>query len=213
MKKLIIALFLPGVFLLLNKEATAQVRFGAKAGLNVSSIALPLNDYAPKIGYQVGFVADIKLSDHFSIQPALLLSSKGVVDKYEDRDLSGLYVKTIRTKVSLNYLEVPILALYKRPLKNGTRIFVGLGPYVGIGMFGYSRTEEYGKHKIAFDSDPRQDVQSFVPFDFGVSTTVGIETRKFLLGVNFNNGVKPIANGTTNYNSTLGLTAGYFIDR
>lgn len=127
--------------------------------------------------------------------------------------MSGLYIRTIRTKVSLNYLEVPILALYKHPLKNSAKLYVGLGPYMGIGMFGYSRTKGYGKWKIAFDSNPRQDVQSFVPFDFGVSATIGIETGKFLFGVNFNKGLKPLANGTTNYNSTLGLTAGYFISR
>ncbi|WP_373515561.1 porin family protein [Persicitalea sp.] len=213
MKNLTFYSFLLAVSLLTETLIMAQVRFGAKAGVNVSSIALPLNGYGPRIGYKLGVMADIGLSSRFSIQPNLLFSSKGVVYKTEERDASGLYIETIRTKLNLNYLEVPILVVYKHPLRNGAKLFAGMGPYMGIGIFGYSKMNGYDKWKVSFDSNPRQDVLSFLPFDFGLSTSIGIETRKFSFGVDFNNGIKPLAHNTKNYNNTLSLTAGYFICR
>lgn len=210
MKKIFLSTFLATVFLFFISETKAQVQFGAKAGMNVSAIALPLNGYGPKIGYQFGIMADIKLSPHFSIQPALLLSSKGVTYKSEERDLSGLYIKTIRTKQSLDYLELPVLALYKLPLKNGAKLYSGLGPYIGVGLSSNTRIRGYDKQEPDFFGYSNRETFPFDRLDFGVSAAAGMEMGRFVFGINFNRGITPLAKNTNNHNNTLGFTAGYF---
>lgn len=204
MKKLAIYFF----FLLISSTAgtsvIAQVRYGVKAGLNSSSIGWFSSGYGLKVGYQFGLTTDIGLSNRFSIQPALLISSKGVVYKSENQNPS--------TYLTLNYLEVPILALYKHQLKNGSKLFVGLGPYMGIGISGYSKSKGQDRWEVAFDRNRKPNFQSFVPFDFGVSASSGIEISKFSFGVNYNKGVKTILSASNNYNNTLSLTAAYFIN-
>lgn len=209
MKKLFLSSFLTLGFLFVVGEAKAQVQLGAKAGMNISSIALPLNGYGLKIGYQFGLITDIELSVHFSIQPALLLSSKGVTHKSEERDLSGLYIRTIRTKQSLNYLELPVLALYKLPLKKGAKLYAGLGPYMGVGLSSNSRTKGYDIQEPDFFDNPNRETFPFDRLDFGLSAAAGVETGRFLFGINFNRSIKPLAKDTNNHNNTLGLTAGY----
>ncbi len=210
MKKLLFSAFLATGFLFVISEVKAQVQFGAKAGMNISSIALPLNGYGPKIGYQFGILAEMKLSPHLSIQPALLLSSKGVTYKAELHDLSGLYIKTIRTKQSLDYLELPLLGLYKRPLKNGAKLYAGLGPYMGVGLFSNTRIIGYDKQEPGFFDESDRETFPFDRLDIGVSGAVGVEVGRFVFGINFNRGIKPLAKDTNNHNNTLGLTVGYF---
>ncbi|MPR35716.1 porin family protein [Salmonirosea aquatica] len=213
MKKLFRSGFLILWLLFVVGEAEAQVRFGTKAGMNVSSIALPLNGYAPKIGYQFGIMADMRLYARFSIQPALLLSSKGVIYKYDERDLSGLYVRTIRTKQSLNYLEFPVLALYRQPLRKGAKLYVGMGPYLGVGLISNTKIKGYDKQEIDPLDNWNRESFPFDRFDYGLSIAAGVETGRFLLGINFNKGIKPLAKDTKNYNNTLSITAGYFFTK
>ena len=210
MKKLLFSTLLAAGLLFIVGKAKSQVQFGAKAGMNVSAIALPLNGYGPKIGYQFGLMAEMKLSPHLSIQPALLLSSKGVIYKSEVRDLSGLYISTIRTKQSLDYLELPVLALYKFPLKNGAKLYAGLGPYMGVGLFSNTRIIGYDKQEPNFFDESDRETFPFDRLDIGVSAAAGVEVGKFVFGINFNRGIKPLAKDTNNHNNTLGLTAGYF---
>jgi hypothetical protein len=213
MKKFSRSSFLLLGFLLVVSEVGAQVRFGAKAGINVSSIALPLNGYGPKIGGQLGLMADMRLSARFSIQPALLFSSKGVTYKFDQRDLSGLYIRTIHTKQSLNYLEFPVLALYKLPLKKGAKLYAGLGPYVGAGLFSNTRIKGYDRQEVDPLDNLNRETFPFDRFDCGLSVAAGVETGRFLLGINFNKGIKPLAKNTKNYNNTLSVSAGYYLTK
>lgn len=79
----------------------AQIRFGAKAGLNISSIVgKDVEGYGSKAGFFLGGVVNIPVLEQFSIQPEALISLQGA--KWEDYDGS----------THLSYIHVPVLARY-----------------------------------------------------------------------------------------------------
>ena len=54
-----------------------EVKFGVKAGLNMSTVQGGYYSGAVKPGFHIGGLAEIKLNDKFAIQPELLYSLKG----------------------------------------------------------------------------------------------------------------------------------------
>lgn len=99
MKKLIL---ITAVLVLPIAMVQAQdITFGAKIGLNLSTLQPDLTDPATRTSFHLGGMAEIPLMDDFSIQPELLFSSQGVKDESDDDE-----------QVILNYLAIPVMAKY-----------------------------------------------------------------------------------------------------
>ncbi len=97
MKKIILSAFAVMAFGFANAQ---EVKFGAKAALNVASLTGDVVDDASSlIGFQVGGFAEIKLSDKFAIQPELLYSTQGA----NSDDFGNL---------ELGYINIPVMAKY-----------------------------------------------------------------------------------------------------
>lgn len=119
-------------------QAQAQVKFGVKAGVNLNNIAQNFDDSdlemetKMRLAYHVGVVADLGISEMFSIQPGVLFSSKGYsVDLEEHLNLPNDAEVEGYNRISLNYVEIPVNAVIRI---SGLEIFAG--PYVGIGIGG-----------------------------------------------------------------------------
>jgi hypothetical protein len=163
MKKLL----LTGAALCLIHIAFSQTRFGIRGGLNISNLNIKATYMGQSLGqsgdaiptFHVGGMADIPLSELFSIQPSLLLSGKGAnLD-----DGSGN-----KAKIRPYYLEVPVLLLVRGTLSNSQlKIFGGAGPSIGYGLFGKATSQ--GQSDDVFSSD------GFKRFDFGIDLTAGVE--------------------------------------
>ena len=96
MKKLSIAIV---IVLGFNQLITAQeIKFGAKAGLNLANMSGDVEDNSMKVAFHLGGMAEIKISETFAVQPELLYSAQGA--KFSDGTLS------------LNYLALPVMAKY-----------------------------------------------------------------------------------------------------
>ena len=120
--------------------ANAQATFGPVLGLNLANLSKGDADEAPemKIGFHIGGKAAFGISDNFTISPELLFSMKGAKQTVpfadiQIEDIGGVIFTTTTTgegdaSLSLNYIEIPIWALYK--LESGLNF--GLAPYVGI---------------------------------------------------------------------------------
>lgn len=95
-----------------------ELKLGAKAGLNLATLS---EDYDPDVknrtSFHVGGVAEISLSEAFSIQPEILYSSQGAKDDGDDDE-----------EVRLNYLTLPVLAKYY--VSEGFSLEVG--PQLGL---------------------------------------------------------------------------------
>ncbi|MCS3529035.1 porin family protein [Chryseobacterium sp. JUb7] len=81
------------------KTSTSPVRFGIKAGLNVSSINA--DDSKAKAGIYGGFFANIPVATSFSVQPELLYNGMGAKHK----DFSDV-------RLNLDYISVPVMLQY-----------------------------------------------------------------------------------------------------
>ncbi|MBN9283154.1 MULTISPECIES: porin family protein [Flavobacterium] len=93
-----------------------EVKFGAKAGLNLSSIT-NLDGGKTRTSFHVGALAEIKVADKFAVQPEVLYSSQGAKG---EGDVS----------LKMDYINVPIMAKYY--VADGFSIEAG--PQVGFLM-------------------------------------------------------------------------------
>jgi len=104
MKKILFGLALvAGTFSFAQKTssntASSPVRFGLKAGLNVSTLSG--DGMKSKAGFYGGVFANIPVAQDFSVQPEVLYSGMGAKDDYDSN-----------TKLNLDYIAVPVMFQY-----------------------------------------------------------------------------------------------------
>jgi len=103
MKKLLLfAAFTVFTFAALQAQ---EIRFGAKAGVNIASLGgdLGIAELSSRTSFHIGGLVEFPLSEKFSLQPELMYSSEGF-------DQWIIFLPS--TEVELEYIRVPILAKY-----------------------------------------------------------------------------------------------------
>lgn len=166
MKKMLFVLCLMGVVVSLQ----AQLKFGAKVGLNISTLTGDVEDVKSKVGPLFGVFADYSISDKLSIQPELLFSMQGckVESVYEDEE--GSFDEDFSIK--LNYVIVPIMVKFY--------LVEGLSLQAGP-QLGFLTTAK------ADDEDMKDDVNKF---DLGLNIGAGYEMENGLgVGLRYNFGL------------------------
>ena len=151
MKKFILALtVVVSTFTLAQenkKTSSTGVTFGAKAGLNISTINT--DDAKSKAGFYGGAFANIPVATSFSVQPEVLYSGMGAKNK----DYSSI-------KLNLDYISVPVMFQYNVL----PEFYLEAGPQFS---FAISR-------KMKGDGGASIDVdQYYKGFDFGVGIGAG----------------------------------------
>lgn len=220
MKKHTLSLLLVGAFLF-AQPADAQVRFGVKAGVNASDIKFESgSNMGALLGYQGGLMVDVGLSPKLSIQPALLFVTKGFGTELEFRDVSGIIEETGRSTFRTNYIELPVLALYKVNIGKSCHVFGGLGPYVAAGINGkFDFGGKATSYDIVFQPKNGPKEGAYDRMDYGLSTAAGLEMGRISLAVNYSYGLTGIypqayaSEPKAFYNRSLGLTAGYWFGK
>lgn len=183
----------------------AQIEFGPKVGFNLSnqswsegSSEIYGNDQkAPwkadgasqemLPAFQIGGVANIGITESFSIRPELLFTQKGNVMKMED-------FGTFTTR--LNYLELPINASYSFPIgENKLDIFAG--PYASLGLGGSTKFSpdmdglENSTTTIKAKENPQEldDDNAYInPIDLGLNLGAGFRVNKLYFSANYGMG-------------------------
>ncbi len=192
MKKLFLAgaVALMGVF---NVNAQ-EVKFGAKAGLNMSSLKYSEdvekgNDLKSRIGFHVGAMAEIKLTDKFAVQPELIYSTQG--NKVESKgEFMGASYDT-KVKQNLDYINIPVMAKYF--IMDGLSLEVG--PQLGILVSSKIITEgdiivNGVKESVSETEDIKKDINSI---DVGVNAGIGYTMNNLNFGLRYNLGLMDIA--------------------
>lgn len=98
-----------------NTASSSPVRFGLKAGLNVSTLSG--DGMKSKAGFYGGVFANIPVAQDFSVQPEVLYSGMGAKDSYDTN-----------TKLNLDYIAVPVMFQYNA-LPN---LYFEAGPQFGF---------------------------------------------------------------------------------
>lgn len=88
-------------------SAQEYVMFGAKGGLNFTNMTSDgFNDNNTRTGFHLGLLAEIPLSDRFSVQPEVLYSTQGT------EATSNLMGSNITGEYQLDYIQVPVIAKF-----------------------------------------------------------------------------------------------------
>lgn len=200
MKKITLSIIAVLAFGFANAQ---EVKFGAKAGLNVSTLTGDVEDASSKVGFHVGAFAEFKVSDKFSVQPELLYSAQGAKGAYND--FNGTDIIPIDVKSKLAYINVPVMAKYYVAEK----FSLEAGPQIG---FLVSAKEKHSGGGDSVELDIKDGLKSI---DFGVNFGAGYDfTENISAGVRYNLGLSNIAktedgDSTKIKNSVFSLSIGY----
>ena len=179
-KKLWIAVIAIGI----AGTVTAQdVKFGAKIGMNVSTITGDdVSNVDSKTGFVLGATAEIFFTDKFSVQPELLFSQQGA--KSEGN-----------ITVDLNYLTLPIMAKY----------YVAKGFSVEAGpQFSFLvKDEAIFEDNTTVDTNAKNfDLMANLGLGYQLENGIFFQTR-------YNLGLLSIADDTDNKNGVFQIALGY----
>jgi hypothetical protein len=181
-----------------------------KGGLNLANITTSSDgrvDEAKMLtSFHIGIMNDMPLGDAFSFQAGLMLTGKG--------SKTEINTTSVNYKLTSNplYIELPVNFVFKIPFGTDSRLFLGAGPYVAMGIAGKTKgeyqslagTSEYEKDIEFNNDDPfttgQEDasVNKLRRFDYGANALAGFETGKFLIGVNYGYGLAKIASTQAN---------------
>lgn len=166
-----------------------DVRFGAKLGLNLSTLPPELTE--SRTSFHLGGVAEISISDVFSAQPELLYSGQGSKDQ-DDSDDNEVF--------RLDYLTLPVLGKYYV-----TDAFsIEAGPQLGFLLS--AEVEDNGE-----TADIKENTKST---DFGFAFGAGYKLENglnFSLRYSFGSNVNDIDEDPEEFkNRVFQISVGYF---
>ena len=141
----------------------SDVRFGIKAGMNVSSITddAGLEDQGSRIGFNAGVFATIPVAESFSIQPEVLYSQYG--DKYDDVILGTRY----SYQRKLDYIAVPVMFQYNFV----PNFYLEAGPEFGFLVSAKNKLKNETNNNTITESGNYKD--SLNTFNFGIGIGAG----------------------------------------
>ncbi len=165
MKKVILAVV---AVMMLSLTSQAQVKFGAiklgvKAGMNLSRFTEDFETMKP--GFHAGVYTQINIAPMFSIQPEVLYSMQGGMEK----DVDEFFNQTISTKTTLtsHNVIVPIMLQFS-PIK---MITIEAGPQLGfnLGMSSHNVVTTQGLVDSETERDYTFESDDYNMFDFGLA--------------------------------------------
>lgn len=169
------------VLSLIAVAAKAQY-VGIKGGLNLSNLNIDgVDDENMRLGYHFGAFINLPISDGFAIQPEVLYSTKGTRANY-NQDLGVFGQFTAETKFKLDYIDVPLLAVFRV----GDNFEIHAGPYIGFLMS--SKFEVDGD--VEFEDDLDKD--NFKSMDFGLTGGIALNFSALQVGARYNYGLQKI---------------------
>jgi len=151
-------------------NSNAQVRFGLKSGLNISSLhGDDAGDLDSKLGFAAGFLLSYQTKSIFILQPEISYTMKGATTK----------VGSVSFTLAYDYVEIPILFKFALPLDDSPN----LKPSVFAGPFIAFKTKAKIIAKANGESD-EADIKKVTPRDYGfqVGAAMGFGLGKYELG-------------------------------
>ncbi|MBN1790998.1 MAG: PorT family protein [Bacteroidales bacterium] len=214
MKKYLLATAL----LLLPMPAILAQTFGVKAGLNFPRMLVKDDDETysdnvkAKLGFHLGGVVEVPLTDALSIEGSVIMSLKGgkFVEEFGD-------FKYTRSG-DLIYISIPVAARYTYDLGD-IKLYGLAGPYMAVGISGkykdkleYNGDEETNTESVDWGNDSETD--DLKRPDAGLFLGAGVRLGNIQAGLWYELGLLNISpytdNGFKTLNRSFGITAAYF---
>lgn len=217
MKKIILA----SLILFTTVTFAQQIKYGAKAGINVSSLK---GDYPDEIdenksiiGFHIGGFLEYSINEKFSIQPELLFSTQGgsseIKETYEYNN--GTYYESFTQTPKISYLNIPLMFKYKVIEK----LSVEFGPQIGFALSAKSKWEYIDSEDSSYNETIEVDLLNggnyiflgddvevkgrFNKFDFGLNIGTSYElTEQIFVQARYNLGLSVVDDNSTNGTNT-----------
>lgn len=188
--------------------AIAQTKYGVQASgiMSTASFSESTTDNINKdlnTGFGAGVYAEFPVNKKVTVKPGLNFMQKGVKVSNTFTEEGSQFKQNV--KANLNYLQVPVLAVYNFKGTNG-KWFVGAGPSAGYGISGKlkgdleitdggnSQKENFSVHAFKKESDNGAD---FKRLDMGLEGVAGHNISKNMaVQVNYLHGLRNIANAS-----------------
>ena len=174
------------LFTFLSVTAFSQVTWNAKVGMNISNYTGD-NEMNSKVGFKIGGGLEYGLTELWSLQPSLLISTKGA--KYDDLTMNTVY------------LELPIMAAARMAITDDTNIVISAGPYLACGVGGNT---SLGDIKVDTFGDEGLD-----RFDAGLGLGVAAEFGKIVVGLEGQVGLVDVEKIGNPKNINFSINLGY----
>lgn len=168
-----------------TEKAESGVRFGIRAGLNLSTLSLVEDNHTyttdSRAAWHVGAIVDIPLMQSLYVQSGLYFMNKGGKET-EEEDYKVTY--------SPMYLEIPVLASYRYDFGSAAQLQINVGPYFAYGVGGKKKMEYDGEE----ESDDFFHEDSAKKFDCGLQFGAGVTfASHYYLGFAYDLGLSNIA--------------------
>lgn len=168
-----------------------EFHVGAKAGINLTTIAGGFESDKAKTSFHFGGMVEIPLMDVLSVQPELLYSSQGGKSKFDNGDM-----------IRLNYLTLPIMAKYYL----WKTLSIEAGPQLGILLS--AEREEQGQVEDFKDITKATDLGMNLGLGFKLENGMNFGTRYY-----FGSNINSDQGSTTKIrNSVFQVSIGYFFN-
>lgn len=225
----------------------AQTSIAITGGLHNSSITPAFLVYpdtllkksASKIGVSLGFTAKMPLHEKLFFQTGVIYATTGS-DWTQFYDTTNLYYRTanltgdkkikkysVNTKLSLQYINVPLNVMYQLPIKGNTSFVLGGGPQVSVFFNGKINTKTvsvsqdslsassvriYTKEGENNDLLIGKSEARFRVVHFAVNAFAGFEFRKAYLRINYDRDLNEFygEEGRQYKSATLGIRFGVY---
>lgn len=220
-------MFLAVAAIAITTAAFSQVRFGIQAIGNAGTASIKSDEMKNantnfKIGAGGGVVADYSVSEKFGVRTSLNFLQKKSELTYQTEQFDD---KPFSVNSTLNYLELPIYAVYKIPL-NKMKVFVGAGPSFGYGISGKLKAKGWMEAdgegdqidvvpvsaEIDAFKKEEDDGAGFKRFDISASAIAGVEFKNGLYAhAGYTHGFSNIGEGVDYKNRGIQLTVGFLL--
>ncbi|MBN8578100.1 MAG: PorT family protein [Cytophagales bacterium] len=182
-------------------KAHAQLGFQV-GGVATTDYAFVTYDSLEKVSGGIGFSFGVFykhwLTDHLSVQPALNFINKRWWEELDD----GLAI--YRTKVSVNYAEIPVQLVFTSHKTRG--FFAGAGPSVLIGLSGRRKVTENGNviedDKIEIGSVQAPEKR----MTLALNAIAGYVFKRTSIGLNYTKGITNQPVGDADHGNVSHLT-------
>ena len=152
--------------ILLTAAFAQATEVGLTGGLNMANMTGDYDENKSMLAFGGGTYARLSLVPQFTIQAEVLYMQKGT--KWDEGD----------EKLTLTYLEVPVLLMFNFPTPGPVSPSVFAGPYLGYLL----------DAKSDFEGEEYDAKAAFKDFDFGVVLGAGIDLKVGPSGKVFFNG-------------------------
>lgn len=187
-------------------DQKGKVSYGLRAGFNLSNLAVELGpstdeklNLDSRIGFHVGTVVDIPITNGFYVQPGALFTTRGA--KWGHQYEEGSYAIESIEKYRSMYLQIPVLVSFRADLTPSVSLQLHAGPYFSFGLGGKCTSEV--KHL-----DGSTEIEEGLYFGESTETEKHLGVKRFDWGLTFGAGAMVKRHYYIGFQYDLGLMNG-----